>query len=253
MSSNSQVERGLTANGQKLIIIGLGGPSSSGKTTVAKALHSILKSSLLIHLDDFYLPDDQIPVDKATNEQNWDVPEAIDFKKFINYINDLKSGKKVTQEIDTLEPEADLKLTNDEVSFFNKSCDELGLNQGNFLYVLVDGFMLYHDPLVADLFDIKLFFHASFESLKTRREARSGYNTVGGFWVDPPNYFANIVWPAYVKHHQYLFVNNDVNSELNNYAKDELKLVDFKNENNVSLDNLILWSLQQIAHQAPPS
>lgn len=237
---------------RKIIVIGLGGPSSSGKTTVAKSLNKLLRQSVLIHLDDFYFPDDQIPLDQDTKEQNWDVPEAIDFEKFIKYINDLKSGHKTTHEIDTLEPDADLKMTDDELKFFTQSCDALGLNNSKNLYVLVDGFMLYHNPNIAALFDIRLFFRASFESLKARREARSGYNTVEGFWVDPPNYFANIVWPAYVKHHSYLFIDNDVKLGLNPYAKEDLKLVDFNNDNSVSLYDLISWSLKEISQQIPP-
>jgi hypothetical protein len=32
----------------------------------------------------------------------------------------------------------------------------------------------------------------------------------GGVWVDPPNYFSRIVWPGYVKAHQGIFEDGDV-------------------------------------------
>ena len=34
--------------------------------------------------------------------------------------------------------------------------------------------------------------------------------TAESFWVDPPGYFDNIVWPAYTKAHASFFTNADV-------------------------------------------
>ena len=45
---------------------------------------------------------------------------------------------------------------------------------------------------------------------KARREARSGYVTIEGFWEDPPGYVNDVVWPNYVKEHAFLFVDGDV-------------------------------------------
>ena len=39
---------------EEVVLVALGGPSSSGKTTVAKSLKLLLpKNTMLIHLDDF--------------------------------------------------------------------------------------------------------------------------------------------------------------------------------------------------------
>jgi nicotinamide/nicotinate riboside kinase len=48
----------------RTIIIGLSGPSSSGKTTLARLLRSIIADekrvrTFIIHEDDFYHPDDK--------------------------------------------------------------------------------------------------------------------------------------------------------------------------------------------------
>lgn len=53
-----------TKGANKTIIIGLSGPSSSGKTTLARLLRSVFAlenkiRTFIIHEDDFYLPDDQ--------------------------------------------------------------------------------------------------------------------------------------------------------------------------------------------------
>ena len=39
---------------------------------------------------------------------------------------------------------------------------------------------------------------------------RGSQVTAESFWVDPPGYFDNIVWPAYTKAHASFFTNADV-------------------------------------------
>lgn len=56
--------------------------------------------------------------------------------------------------------------------------------------------------------DVRLFLKVSYDLLKARREQRFGYHTQvlfqpeGSLWRDPPGYWDNIVWPAYVKAHR---------------------------------------------------
>ncbi|EMG48723.1 hypothetical protein G210_0661 [Candida maltosa Xu316] len=200
-----------TTTNEEVILVALGGPSSSGKTTVAKSLKLLLPSNtLLIHLDDFYLTDSEIPIDEKTGYQNWDCPEAINFTKFMEYVQNYKKGI-FKNDIKSIEPtEADLKLSKQEEATLLEKITENGDKFNNKKIVLVDGFMLFHDPEIFNLFDIKLFFHAPFDVLQRRRESRNGYTTTEGFWVDPPDYFTKIVLPAYVKSHKYLFENGDV-------------------------------------------
>lgn len=86
------------------------------------------------------------------------------------------------------------------------------------LVCLVDGFLLYHDPNTAAFLDTRLLLRAGYADLKRRREARSGYVTLDGFWNDPPGYFDRIVWPAYVQYHGYLFQDGDVHGPLSHEA-----------------------------------
>lgn len=231
----------------KVVLIAFGGPSSSGKTTAAKALQTILPKSLLVHLDDFYLPSEQIPYDATVKEQNWDVPQAIDFGKFTTYIHGLKSGTHLDVKIDSLEGDTPLKLDTDGQKRFKLVLLQYpAVFDANTFFVLVDGFMLYHDPEIAALFDVRLFFHAPYETLKHRREHRHGYNTDIGVWVDPPGYFDRLVWPGYVNSHKYLFENEDVALSLTSYAKDTLQLQEFRNDDNLSLEDMVNWALQTI-------
>ena len=91
----------------------------------------------------------------------------------------------------------------------------------NTRFVIVDGIMLFNEgsPLIAtpsatpdsaNPLDLALFVRAPYFDLLKRREARAGYVTLEGFWVDPPGYFDDIVWPGYVKSHSYLFEDGHV-------------------------------------------
>ncbi|TPR03881.1 9, 12-octadecadienoate 8-hydroperoxide 8R-isomerase [Aspergillus niger] len=83
---------------QKTTIVAISGPSSSGKTTLARLLQRIFSKltpqatntttntnlrTFIVHEDDFYHPDDKIPLiphprDPTTQIQNWDTLSALD-------------------------------------------------------------------------------------------------------------------------------------------------------------------------------
>ena len=49
----------LKMNGQKAIVVGVSGCSSSGKTTLARLLRDIFPNSFVLHEDDFYRPENE--------------------------------------------------------------------------------------------------------------------------------------------------------------------------------------------------
>lgn len=81
---------------------------------------------------------------------------------------------------------------------------------------VVDGFLLFSEDMkdVRELFDVRLFLRTSYATAKKRREARSGYVTLEGFWEDPPGYVDKVVWPNYVADHKFLFRDGDMEGEL---------------------------------------
>jgi hypothetical protein len=58
---------------------------------------------------------------------------------------------------------------------------------------------------------VRLFVSGDYKSMKSRRESRG----------DPPNYFDNLVWPAYLDAHRGQFVGGDVNGEAVKVSVDE--------------------------------
>ncbi|RLV95415.1 Nicotinamide riboside kinase [Spathaspora sp. JA1] len=230
---------------KEVILIACGGPSSSGKTTVSKALKYLIPDSVLIHLDDFYFHDSEIPIDSKTGLQNWDCPEALDFDRFVKCLYDIKYNH-ILPKIDSLEPDANLKLSKLEERIFQKMINQSSDKFSNKIIVMVDGFMLFHNPEIFNLFDIKLFFHANYETLKQRRESRSGYQTLDSVWVDPPHYFDNIVWPAYEQSHKYLFEQNDIGNPLKQDVIEKYNIVDINNDNGTRLFTLIELALNSI-------
>ncbi|KAH3686341.1 hypothetical protein WICPIJ_002703 [Wickerhamomyces pijperi] len=195
------------------IIVAVGGASSSGKTTIAKILHSLIPSSILVHQDDFFKNDKEIPVDPESGYANWDCPEAIDLEAFSKELDYLKqqgqrsNDHSKTYDSDTKDQNIDIK---DEklLSGIQTGLNTI-INDKHLKIIFVDGFMLYHDKTLIDKYDIKVFLMSNFQTLKNRREARAGYVTQEEFWVDPPLYFEKIVYPSYVSSHGYLFQTGD--------------------------------------------
>ncbi|KAJ2787423.1 ribosylnicotinamide kinase [Coemansia interrupta] len=64
-----------------VIVLGLSGPSCSGKTTLALSLIKLIPNTVVIHQDNYYKNDDLIPVDCETEQQDWDCPAAFDMEK----------------------------------------------------------------------------------------------------------------------------------------------------------------------------
>ncbi|KAJ1944517.1 ribosylnicotinamide kinase, partial [Linderina pennispora] len=193
----------------RVVVVGLAGPSCSGKTTVALNLIKLFPHTVVIHQDDFYKPDSQIPLNDTAGVQDWDCPGSFDMEKLVA---DIESTRLRLEGIDGTDSVGDLrdhfasqwanppedvdKLIPTTVidSMRHWIIEDLGIDSADqipFCVVLVDGILLYHDdndgvrhPQSA--LDIGLFIYASYETLKQRREARSAYATKEGVWADPP-------------------------------------------------------------------
>lgn len=190
-----------------MILIGIGGCSSSGKTTVSTYLERILddgSSPSNVHVlrqDDFFKEDDD-------KREDWDCPDAIDFDTFISLLEKTRNLGNV-EHLKTLKSkEPPSTIDEDVVVKMKRFWNELAPKDSILRHqpiLLVDGFLLYHDDRLRNLFDLRVFIDAPKELLNERRQKRK-YRVGDEWFYDPPNYF-EIVWKNYLKYNTHVFEN----------------------------------------------
>lgn len=209
-----------------VLLLALSGPSSSGKTTLARLLRDILPNTYILHLDDFYKHDSQIPVN-AAGVQDWDCLGAIDVPALRAALSHIRAHGEPPSDFVSKEDKnavGDCGISDAAIEACKARVDAFftqpGVEQkwGGRRIAIIDGFLLYSKEMaelgIRHQFDAKLFLRTTYATAKRRREARTGYVTLEGFWEDPPGYVDDIVWPNYVKDHKFLFKGEDVDGEL---------------------------------------
>ncbi|OLN92069.1 Nicotinamide riboside kinase [Colletotrichum chlorophyti] len=208
------------------VIVGLSGCSSSGKTTLARLLRDIFPNTFILHEDDFYKPESELPTKNGLLD--WDCPEAISIPDMDKALTHIRENGTFPPFVDSKEDQNSVGMcpvSNAKISAM-KAKVEAWLkpdNPGHAIFIegkltvcLFDGFLLYCKEMEATmkLIDIKLFLLVSRAKATQRREARDGYVTLEGFWKDPPGYVDKIVWPNYVDAHAWLFKDGNVEGSL---------------------------------------
>ncbi|TDZ74695.1 Nicotinamide riboside kinase [Colletotrichum trifolii] len=208
------------------VVVGLSGCSSSGKTTLARLLRDIFPNTFILHEDDFYKPESELP--SKDGLLDWDCPEAISIPDMEKALAHIRKNGTFPPFVDSKEdqnsvgkcPVSDAKIA--EIKANVKAWlqpDRPGheiFTEGRLKVCLFDGFLLYCKEMETTmrLIDIKLFLLVSRAKATQRREARDGYVTLEGFWKDPPGYVDKIVWPNYVDAHAWLFEVGNVEGKL---------------------------------------
>ncbi|PFH52072.1 hypothetical protein AMATHDRAFT_57898 [Amanita thiersii Skay4041] len=199
----------------KVVFIGIGGATSSGKSTLAKHLQSILPSSILIHQDDFAPPQELVPTHPEHQVQDWDAaPGAIDWQRFVQFLSYLKATGVMPADHrshDYLNEQKYIPISGNVQKKWVTEFKAFHKERQDIVWIIVDGFLLYWHPDVIETLDVRVLLRVPHDVLKRRRHERHGYHTAeGALWRDPPNYWENIVYPAYVDAHYELFENGDV-------------------------------------------
>lgn len=242
------------------LLVALSGPSSSGKTTLARLLTRIFPSTSILHADDYYHTDSDIPIHNGV--QDWDCAEAINIPKLSAALTRVKSGEdvqKVQNGMASMEiPEGEgekvqweevvNRLKKDTDSWESALRERRGEGWKPRRLVVVDGFLLLGPSVstIRELFDVRILLRSGYEDSKRRREARSGYATLEGWWQDPPGYFDEIVWPNYVKEHGFLFEDEDVQGQVREdiARKEDIEVVPGMGER--SLDETLGWVVEVV-------
>ncbi|KAF2862569.1 P-loop containing nucleoside triphosphate hydrolase protein [Piedraia hortae CBS 480.64] len=226
------------------LLVGISGPSCSGKTTLARLLRDVVPETTVLHEDDFYKTDADIPLKDGVSD--WDCLEAIDLPALANALKHVKEKGSLPSNLMSKED----KNTVGKVAIDQKKVDALkkraAAEHSQRRVCIVDGFLLYSEEMktVRDLLDIKLFLPLEFATVKSRRERRSGYMTLEGFWEDPPNYVENIVWPNYARDHAFLFKDGNVEGELD---EAKLKRLDIGARSTDDMTASLEWAYEIVA------
>jgi uridine kinase len=141
-----------------MLIIGIAGGTGSGKTTVVHQIMNELPSTEVgvISQDSYYKETNNLTYEERT-KINFDHPRAIDFDLLISHLNDLKAGKVIDQPIYSFVTH---NRTDDTISTHPRKV------------MIVEGILIFTNPEIRDLFDIKVFVHADSDERLIRRLKR---------------------------------------------------------------------------------
>ncbi|OTB12949.1 hypothetical protein K445DRAFT_320442 [Daldinia sp. EC12] len=213
---------------RKAFIVGISGASSSGKTTLARLLRDVFPNTFVLHEDDFYRAETELPYKDGLLD--WDCAQAINIPDMKRALEHIRAHGTFPPFVDSKEdqnsigecpvPNAAIIAARAKVSQWLQPGHpgHSVLTTSDLRICLLDGFLLYSPELEAggipSLLDAKLFLLVSKERATQRRERRDGYVTLEGFWADPPGYVEKVVWPNYAEAHRGLFKDGDVEGRL---------------------------------------
>ncbi|MCJ1242675.1 ribosylnicotinamide kinase [Varicellaria rhodocarpa] len=204
----------------KVVLLGLSGPSSTGKTTLAHLLTHVFPSiTLILHGDDFCKEIQHLPV--IDGYPDADGPHGVDFVRMAQVLDYVKtnSGKTPT---DFKSWQADVFPGQDEIALrlvplpliaeLHQLVEASTIDFSNLRIVVVEGMMLYSIEEVRERIDARLFLRLSRQTARYRRINRQGYGSEarpGEFWKTE-DYFEKMVWQNYKTEHATFFHNGDV-------------------------------------------
>lgn len=138
-------------------VIGIAGGSGSGKSTFAKRLKEQFPEDIaLVSCDNYYLARHDMPLAER-KLQNYDSPEAFEFDLMIRQIRELKAGKDISCPV---------------YDFTNHDRSEQILQIAAKPVVLIDGILIFVEPQLRELMDMRIYVETDADERILRRVRR---------------------------------------------------------------------------------
>jgi uridine kinase len=154
-----------------VMIVGIAGPSGSGKSTLARQAVRQLPHAAVVKQDKFFKDSNTFPIIGAW--RNWEVPQNIEWEEFGEALRLLKAGNRAWI------PE-----------YSKPEGRQVGLRLVEPApIVLVEGFLLFYEPRIRNLFDLKVYIQIGIDAQLGRRLSREPeFNADYFHQVLVPNY-----------------------------------------------------------------
>lgn len=129
-----------------MLIIGIAGGSGSGKTTVVKAITERLQDKVTVIPQDSYYKDLSHATEEEKRVHNFDHPDSIDFELLRHQLKELREGKVVEQPVYSY------------ITCGRSKTETVTVKPSDI--IIVEGILIFTDPKLRKLMDIKIFVDA---------------------------------------------------------------------------------------------
>jgi len=197
---------------EKAFVIGIAGGSGSGKSTFAQRLKDRFPADIaLVSCDNYYLARHDMPLEER-KKQNYDSPEAFEFDLMIRQISALKDGQDIACPV---------------YDFTQHDRSDQVLRIAAKPVVLIDGILIFTEPKLRQLMDMKIYVETDADERilrRVRRDMRERGRDLDGIieqylstvkpmhnaFVEPTKVFADIIINGGMNDAAYDLVKNKI-------------------------------------------
>ena len=185
------------------MIIGICGGTGSGKTTIARSIVDTVgeEKVVLIEQDSYYRNLADMPLDER-HQANFDHPDSIDSEMLVNHIMRLKQGLTVEM------PVYDMVT--------HTRSDRIEIIEPKPI-VIIEGILIFSEPRVLDLIDIRIFVDTP-DDVRLMRRMRRDINERGRSFERTLDQYERTIRPMHVefvepsKRHAHIIIPEGSNS-----------------------------------------
>lgn len=197
------------------ILIGIGGGSGAGKTTLAKRLQHELKDSVILPYDSYCVDRSNLTMEERS-KINYDLPDSYDHKLYAEHVKLLLDNKKVFKPIFDFATHSRVKET--EVVEPHH-------------FIIVEGIMVYQVKELENAMNLSIYVEAD-SDVRLARRIKRDINERGRSVESVITQYLNTVKPSHMQYIEstkdkadIIFLNNGNNGLDEKQVKNLLKII----------------------------